>query len=203
MVATVPRVMKELTRTIGVAAILVVFTSNCGGAGTDTPTSSSNGVNTTTTTPVAVRAIFLVKNGSTEFMLERIQLSDQAPASDLTDEVRRALNALIEFTGTVLDDYNREQNTQLDTAIPEGITFNNVSIVDGVVSVDFDNSVLLMSRSSSEERLFAQQLAHTALWDPSLTAIRILVNGQPISELWGHLDWSLPITADPVFVVSN
>jgi hypothetical protein len=65
------------------------------------------------------------------------------------------------------------------------------------VSIDLDDGIRLTSGSSSEESLFAQQLAHTALLDASLTEVRVLINGQQISDLWGHLDWSLPITADP------
>jgi hypothetical protein len=51
--------------------------------------------------------------------------------------------------------------------------------------------------------LFAQQLAHTALLDSSLNELRVLINGEAISELWGHIDWSMPITADPSLVVSG
>jgi spore germination protein GerM len=91
----------------------------------------------------------------------------------------------------------------LGTAIPQGISIQNVDIMDGVVILDLDDNVRLTSGSSSEEMLFAQQLAHTALLDSSLNELRVLINGEAISELWGHIDWSMPITADPSLVVSG
>ena len=123
-------------------------------------------------------------------------MKDDEIASGINDRVRRALAALLRFTGAAIDDYNRTQMTDLGTVVPQGITINNIKIADGVVTVDLGNTIRLASGSSSEETLFAQQLAHTALLDSSLTALRLVIDGQPISELWGHLDWSMPITAD-------
>jgi spore germination protein GerM len=195
--------MKDVAHTVGVMVAVVLMTSNCGGAGTETPASLSSVVNSPTTVVASMRTIFLVKNGANEFMLEKVLVTDEVMASDLTDRVRRALSALTEFIGTTLDDYNRVQMTNLGTAIPQGMNINNVDIMDGVVMLDLDNTVRLASGSSSEEMLFSQQLAHTALLDSSLRALRVLVNGEPISELWGHLDWSMPITADSSLVVGN
>jgi spore germination protein GerM len=203
LVATVPSMMKVMARAIGVMSVVVLMTSNCGGAGTETSTSSSSVMNSTTTVVASTRAIFLVKNGSTEFTLEKILITDEVTASDLTDQVRRALVALLQLTGTTLDDYNREEMTDLGTAIPQGISIQNLDIMDGVVILDLDDNVRLTSGSSSEEMLFAQQLAHTALLDSSLNELRVLINGEAISELWGHIDWSMPITADPSLVVSG
>jgi hypothetical protein len=128
--------------------------------------------------------------------LQQVSVADEEAASDLNDQVRLALAALLNFTGTALDSYNREQLTDLGTVVPQGININSVAIADGVVTVDFDDTIRLASGSSTEETLFAQQLAHTVLLDASLTALRVLIDGQPISELWGHLDWSMPIAAD-------
>ena len=203
LVATVPSMMKVVARALGVMSVVVLMTSNCGGAGTESPTSSSSVMNSTTTVVASARVIFLVKNGSTEFTLEKVLITDEVTASDLTDQVRRALVALLQLTGTTLDDYNREEMTELGTAIPQGISIQNLDIMDGVVILDLDDTVRLTSGSSSQEMLFAQQLAHTALLESSLTALRVLVNGEAISELWGHIDWSMPITADPSLVVSN
>jgi spore germination protein GerM len=203
MVATVPSMMKVMARAIGVMSVVVLMTSNCGGAGTETSTSSSSVMNSTTTVVASTRAIFLVENGPTEFTLEKVLITDEVTASDLTDQVRRALVALLQLTGTTLDDYNREEMTDLGTAIPQGISIQNLDIMDGVVILDLDDTVRLTSGSSSQEMLFAQQLAHTALLESSLTALRVLVNGEAISELWGHIDWSMPITADPSLVVSG
>jgi len=47
--------------------------------------------------------------------------------------------------------------------------------------------------SSTEESAFAQQLAFTATQFEGVRAVRLLVEGEPTDELWGHLDWSQPI----------
>jgi len=195
MVATVPCVLKEISRTVGSLAVVGLIAGGCS-AGTETPASSTSVVSSTTTVASSSRAIFLVVNGPLEFTLEKVIVTDQVLASDLTDQVRRALSSLIDFTGTTLDDYNREKGTSLGTSVPRGININSVDITDGVVLLDLDDAILLTSGSSSQEMMFAQQLAHTALLDSSLTELRVLVNGEPVSELWGHIDWSLPITAD-------
>ena len=189
--------MKHITRTVSSMAFVALIVSGCGGAGTETSTSSSNGANTTTSLAVSLRTVFLVVNGPIDFTLQKVSVVDEEVASDLTDQVRLALAEFFELTGTKLENYNRQQMTDLGTAVPQNININNVAITDGVVSIDLDDGIRLTSGSSSEESLFAQQLAHTALLDASLTEVRVLINGQQISDLWGHLDWSLPITADP------
>ncbi len=189
--------MKHITRTVSLMTFVALIVSGCGGAGTETSTSSSNGANTTTSLAVSLRTVFLVVNGPIDFTLQKVSVVDEEVASDLTDQVRLALAELFELTGTKLENYNRQQMTDLGTAVPQNININNVAITDGVVSIDLDDGIRLTSGSSSEESLFAQQLAHTALLDASLTEVRVLINGQQISDLWGHLDWSLPITADP------
>ena len=198
--ATVRCVMKHLTRAVGLMAVVAMFASGCGGAGTETSTSSSSVESSTTSTVVSSRTIFLIENGPTEFTLQKVVVIDEAVASDLTDQVRLALAALIRFTGTTLDDYNRGQLADLGTFVPQGISINSVEIVGGVVTVDLDDAIRLTSGSSSQEILFAQQLAHTSLLDTSLTELRVLINGQPFSELWGHVDWSMLMTADPTLL---
>lgn len=189
--------MKHITRTVSSMAFVALIVSGCGGAGTETSTSSSSDANTTTSLAVSLRTVFLVVNGPVDFTLQKVSVVDEEVASDLTDQVRLALAELFELTGTKLENYNRQQMTDLGTAVPQNININNVAITDGVVSIDLDDGIRLTSGSSSEESLFAQQLAHTALLDASLTEVRVLINGQQVSDLWGHLDWSLPITADP------
>ncbi len=188
--------MKHVIRTAGLVAIVALFASSCGGAGTETPTTTSSVESPTTSTVVSSRTIFLIENGPTEFTLQKVVVTDEAVASDLTDQVRRALAALIRFTGTTLEDYNRGQLADLGTFVPQGISINSVEIVGGVVTIDLNDAIRLTSGSSSQEMLFAQQLAHTSLLDASLTELRVLINGQPFSELWGHVDWSMLMTAD-------
>jgi hypothetical protein len=200
MFATVRWVMKHIPRTASLVAVVALVSSGCSGAGTETSTTSSSVVSSTTSVPASSSTIFLVVTEADGFTLQKVSVTDDGVASDVTDQVRRALKELFRFTGTALDDYNRKQMVDLGTVVPQGITINNVVITDGIVTVDLDDTIRLVSGSSTEETLFAQQLAHTALLDSSLTALRVLIDGQAISELWGHLDWSMPVTADASLV---
>jgi germination protein M len=87
---------------------------------------------------------------------------------------------------------------------------NLSSIVEGVevLGADIDADVLVVNvsqdvdapgtgHSSTEETAFAQQLAHTAAQFDGIRAVRLLVEGERITDLWGHLDWSEPIEPDP------
>lgn len=72
------------------------------------------------------------------------------------------------------------------------------SIDDGVLIVDLDDSVHDGSPGgASHEEAFAQALAHTAAQFDDVDAVRLHVEGEPVDELWGHLDWSGPIEPDP------
>ena len=192
--------MKHIPRTMGLLVVAALFASGCGGAGTETSTTSSSVASSTTTVATSSSVIFLVVSGPTDFTLQQVSVTDEGTATDLNDQVRLALVALVRFTGTALDDYNQKQMVDLGTVVPQGININNVAIADGIVTVDLDGTIRLASGSSTEETLFAQQLAHTALLDSSLTVLRLTIDGQAISELWGHLDWSMPITADASLV---
>ncbi|HWH32126.1 MAG TPA: Gmad2 immunoglobulin-like domain-containing protein [Egibacteraceae bacterium] len=84
------------------------------------------------------------------------------------------------------------------------------SMVEGVevLGADIDGDVLTVDvsgdidpdgagRGSAEEIAFAQQLAYTAAQFDGVRAVRLLVDGEEITDLWGHLDWSQPIEPDP------
>lgn len=88
-------------------------------------------------------------------------------------------------------------NPGLTTLVPAGVEVLDVRIEEGVAVVDLSGAVAETSGGSAQELAFAQQLAQTATQFDAVDAVRLLVDGQPVDELWGHLDWSEPITADP------
>lgn len=84
-----------------------------------------------------------------------------------------------------------------ETVVPAGTEVLGASIEGGVATVDFSGELDREGRGSAQELAFAQQLAHTAAQFEDVDAVRVHVDGEPITELWGHLDWSQPITPDP------
>lgn len=110
----------------------------------------------------------------------------------LADETVQVLRAAVEAIVS-----GQSVNPGLTTLVPAGVEVLDVRIEEGVAVVDLSGEVAQASGGSAEELAFAQQLAQTATQFEAADAVRLLVDGQPVDELWGHLDWSKPITADP------
>lgn len=109
----------------------------------------------------------------------------QAPA-------RQAFKTLLSFG---------PENPALSSMVPDGTKLLDIAIDQdtGVLTLDLSQEVDATGtgHGSAEEIAFAQQLAHTATQFESVRSVRLLVEGRPIEELWGHLDWSKPIEPDP------
>lgn len=84
----------------------------------------------------------------------------------------------------------------LRTLAPEGTRVLGVNRNDTVIVVDVSGDVDRTGAGSAEETAFAQQLAHTVTQFDGVRSVRLLVEGQRVSDLWGHLDWSRPIRPD-------
>jgi len=143
--------------------------------------------------PTAVVAVHLVRSGPTSFFVEPVPVTVRAFGDDLSARVSAAIDALLAIASP--------EDPDLFTSVPEGTTLHRVSVDGAVVTLDLAGGIVGSSGSSSQEVTFAQQLAHTARVDTSITAIRLLIDGAPIDELWGHLDWSSPVDVDP-FILS-
>jgi hypothetical protein len=143
--------------------------------------------------PTTVVAVYVVRSAPTTFFVEPIPVRVDAFGDALSAQVTAAVEALLalEVTG----------DPDLFTSVPTGTTLHRVSIDDRVVTLDLAGGIVASSGSSSQEVTFAQQLAHTVRVDASIDAVRLLVDGRAVDELWGHLDWSEPIAADP-FILS-
>lgn len=91
-------------------------------------------------------------------------------------------------------------NPDLTSFVPPETQLLDMSIEDGLALVDLSSDLARASGSSSQELAFAQQLAQTATQFDSVDAVRLLVEGEPVTEVWGHVDWSEPVTADPQMI---
>jgi hypothetical protein len=136
-----------------------------------------------------IAAVHLVRSGPADFFVEPVPVRVEDVGDAVSARITAAIDALLTM---VLPD-----DPELFTSVPEGTTLHKVSIEDGIATLDLSGAIAGSSGSSSQERTLAQQLAHTARVDASITGIRLLIDGAPVTELWGHLDWSRPVTADP------
>ena len=143
--------------------------------------------------PTAVVAVHLVRSGPTDFYIEPVPVTVPAFGDALSARITAATDALLALTDP--------DDEELFTSVPAGTTLHRVTLDGAVATLDLSGGIVGSSGGSAQELTFAQQLAHTARVDDSITAIQVLVDGQSITELWGHLDWSGPIEVDP-FVLS-
>jgi hypothetical protein len=139
--------------------------------------------------------VHFVRSGPASFYVEPVDVDATAalagtdPASLSAEELARVLFTL--QLGTTPTD------PDLSTSVPRGVELLGVSISDSVLTIDVSGALASASGSSSQETTLAEQLAHTATNVPGVSALALTVDGAPVSELWGHLDWSRPIEPDP------
>ena len=139
--------------------------------------------------------VHFVRSGPVSFFVEPVAvdattvLAGADPASLSPEALATAL-----FT---LQLGARPIDPDLTTSVPPGVALLGVTIEGTVLTVDVDGALATTSGSSSQESTFAEQLAHTALAVPGIESVLLTIDGAPVTELWGHLDWSAPIVADP------
>jgi hypothetical protein len=185
---------------LALAATLTLLTTACGNDGASpapAPAPAPQPAPTTPTdpseVPSSVVAVFVVRSAPTTFFIEPIPVRVEDFGDALSARVTAAVEALLALEDT--------GDQELFTSVPDGTTLHSVSIDAGVVTLDLSGGIVGSSGSSSQEVTFAQQLAHTVRVDTSVEAVRLLVDGRAVDELWGHLDWSEPIPFDP-FILS-
>ena len=143
--------------------------------------------------PAATAVVHLVRCGPTAFLVEPVPAAvplDAPDGDDAASRVARAVAALL----AVVD----PADPDLATSVPPGTLVRDVVLEGDVVVLDLGGALAGSSGGSAEEATLAQQLAHTVLAAaPDTTGVRVLVDGAPVASLWGHLDWSVPLVADP------
>lgn len=78
----------------------------------------------------------------------------------------------------------------LSTMAPTGTKVLGVNRKDDLLILDVSEEIRSVGTGSAGEIAFAEQLAHTAAQFPGVRGVRLLVEGEQITDLWGHLDWS-------------
>ena len=192
---------RRTARTFALAAVAALALSACAGAdgpddATEVPATPAPAPEPTPAPDVEateVVAVHLVRSAPTTFFVEPVPVRVPAVGDATSARITAAVEALLALTAS--------PDPELTTSVPAGTTLTMVSIDGPVVTLDLSGGIVGSSGSSSQETTFAQQLAHTARVDASIEAIALMVDGAPITELWGHLDWSAPVAVDP-FILS-
>lgn len=69
-------------------------------------------------------------------------------------------------------------------------------IDDGLLTVNVSAALAQASGGSAAEEALAQALAHTGAQFDSVDSVQLWIEGEAVTDLWGHLDWSDPVEPD-------
>ena len=109
------------------------------------------------------------------------------------DAVRDAVTAMLSLEPTDPD---------YTSLWADGTTVRDVRREGATAVVDLSRQATTNGGGSAFEAMTLQQLVHTVTAaDPSLTAVRLLVEGKPVETLWGSADASEPISRGPSYEV--
>lgn len=126
--------------------------------------------------------VFLVRDAEGREFVEPIDIAIPATEAVAT----AALEELLAHQG----------EGALRTLVPDGVELRGVMIADGVATVDVSGGIQDANVGSGAELLLAQQLVQTVAQFDTVDAMALLVEGEPVTEVAGHLDWSEPIVPD-------
>ena len=141
----------------------------------------------------ATAVVHLVRSGPVAFFVEPVAVPVPAGAPDGDDVAARVGRAVTALLAVATPD-----DPDLVTSVPVGTVLRDVSVDGDVVTLDLGGAIVGSSGGSAQEVTFVQQLAHTVLAAaPGTSGVRLLVDGAPVESLWGHLDATVPVVADP------
>jgi hypothetical protein len=112
-----------------------------------------------------------------------------APLSEPTVAVARAAFELMVR--------GESPDPELHSLTGAGVEVLDVRIDGGTLVIDLSGALRDNRTGASGEAALAQQLAHTGAQFDTVDRVLLHLDGAPISELWGHLDWSEPVEPDP------
>lgn len=85
----------------------------------------------------------------------------------------------------------------LQGLVPEGVIVQSVEERDGLLYVSFSNELLEANLGSTGEAMLAAQIT-MIVKQFGYDEVFVLIEGEVIDSLLGHLDWSEPLTLDTV-----
>lgn len=184
------------TATIGPATPTPTETPTAASTPAGPATETTEATDTTDTTDAAGEdeetrslAYYLVREGAGRLWVEPVGFTHDGEDPGVA---REALTRLL--TAEVPDGLTRP--------IPEGTELLGAEVTGGVLLIDLSEEVRTNPGVGAEgEAILAQVLAHTGAQFPTVEAVRLLVEGEEVEELWGHLDWSAPVEPDEFAIV--
>ncbi len=88
------------------------------------------------------------------------------------------------------------ENPYIPNLIPEGTLVRGITIKDGLCTVDFSSHIQRANVGAGGEAILLQAIVNTLAQFGNVTSVKILVEGQPVETLAGHIDISGPLTPE-------
>ncbi len=89
------------------------------------------------------------------------------------------------------------ENSELYPTIPEGTRINEVYIVDNIAYIDLSEEIFKShTGGSSGELMTVYSIVNTLTEIPPIIGVQILVKGNEMKSLVGHIDISMPLLRD-------
>ena len=154
------------------------------------PPAGGNGSAVVTGEKQKVRLYFSDLNERFLMPEERYITKRKAP----DDMVRELVDVLIEGP-----------HTDLIETFPRDTALRKVTVTDNVASIDFDRNLIdLHPGGSASEMMTIYSLTNTIILNvPSITKVKILVDGKSLETIKGHIDTSRPFEANREVIVGN
>jgi germination protein M len=137
---------------------------------------------------VAARVYFLrIVDGKERMVPVTRQVPAAAPAAAALEEL---------LAGKVPDGCARP--------LPPGVSLRRVAVAGGVATADFSRELVSGFRGGSDsEGVTVYAIVNTLTSLPGVKKVQLLVEGERVDTVGGHLDVSGPLTADRELVVSG
>ena len=143
--------------------------------------SPSEGAGATTATA------YLVRDAGGRLWVEPVRFDLDGPTSGVA-----AASVQLALAGPEVDDLDRLTGPDVELLGAD---------IDGTtLAVDLSGAVRDARLGAEAEATFQQVLAHTGAQFDTVDRVQLLVDGAPVSDLWGHVDWSEPFEPDPFAV---
>ena len=133
--------------------------------------------------------LYFIKSMPTEFYLHREdRLLHEATGTDL---LRMLLEELI--IGPRFPD--------LEPVLPSNVTVLSVQLKDGLATVDLSREARQLNVGARGEALAVSAIANTLTEVDGVTSVQILIEGEIVETLAGHVDISKPVRRDETVVI--
>lgn len=125
------------------------------------------------------------QNNNKAYLMEISVYASDDNATTLTKVVRTVPVVDKKVAAAALAELKaKDPQGQYQPAVPESISFNGVSISDGLATVDFDNGGV--SLGSAGESMFIESVVLTLTEFPTVQRVRFTLNGQVVESI-GHM----------------